>query len=102
MDIAVADTYIAQVFVAASSYPHLLPVPLADVVFSYQGLFGGPVFVYAAEIQPNRTRATASALGRTLLSLGNVALALSIPRWIQVSKISVFVTLGGLNCKLIC
>ena len=53
--------------------------------------------IYSAEIQTNRTRATSSAMGRALLSLNNMILALFTPRWLEASRVAFFMTLAGCN-----
>ncbi|CAD6578301.1 MAG: hypothetical protein TREMPRED_002150 [Tremellales sp. Tagirdzhanova-0007] len=66
-------------------------------VAAVEGFYVGPAMIYSAEIQTNRTRATSSAMGRALLSLANMILALFTPQWLESSRAGFFMTLAGFN-----
>jgi hypothetical protein len=60
--------------------------------------FVAPVIVYSAEIQPTITASTATALGRSMLSLCNASIALVSPKFLTASTSGFFFTFAGMNC----
>lgn len=65
--------------------------------FSFSATWSVVVRLYSAEIQPNRTRATASAVAQAANQLVNFVVALTAPQFLASSSWAPYITYGGFS-----